>query len=423
MPQSNFPKDFLWGASTSSHQVEGSTHNQWSEWEKTHSERLAKDAKSRLAHLYTMGNPLDWEHIAPHATSSDNYLSGEGVDHFKLYKDDFRLLQSLNMNAFRFSIEWSRLEPEPGKWDPEAIAHYHRYIAELTKLHIEPVVTLWHWTIPPWFAEKGGFAKAQNLADFYNYVTKISQEFGTELRYILILNEPNVYAFASYMVGFWPPEQKNITTGLKVYKNLATAHKKAYNILKDTHPQLEVGTAITLLQTYAHNRRNPLNHMAIRGRDYLWNWWFLNRIHHHLDFIGLNFYATEHVDWRLRKKNPPGRHNDLGWYMEPSALYDILRQTSRRYAMPIIITESGLADAQDAHRKWWLKETLAAMQKALTAGVQLKGYLHWSLLDNFEWAYGWWPKFGLVEVDRTTMKRSVRKSAQWFGKEIGRLRG
>ena len=91
--------------------------------------------------------------------------------------------------------------------------------------------------------------------------------------------------------------------------------------------------------------------------------------------------------------------------------------------MPIIITESGLADAQDAHRKWWLKETLAAMQKALTAGVQLKGYLHWSLLDNFEWAYGWWPKFGLVEVDRTTMKRSVRKSAQWFGKEIGRLRG
>ncbi len=155
----------------------------------------------------------------------------------------------------------------------------------------------------------------------------------------------------------------------------------------------------------------------------MWNWWFLNRVREQLDFIGINFYSTHYISWLWKEKNPDNPHNDLGWYMEPSAIYDVLVKTADRYGLPMIITENGLADAGDKQRQWWLEQTIAAMQRALAKGVPLKGYLHWSLLDNFEWAYGWWPEFGLVHVDRKTMKRSVRSSAKWFGSEIKRIRG
>jgi len=422
MKQSDFPKGFLWGASTSSHQVEGNTRNQWTQWEEAHAERLAKNAKKRMERLHTLGMAPKWETIATHALTPSNYLSGEGTAHYQKFGTDFSLLKSLNMNAFRFGIEWSRVEPQEGQWDQGAIDHYRRYIAQLKSLGIEPVLTIWHWTIPIWFADKGGFAKKQNLHNFYAYVAKIAQELGDEVQYIIILNEPNVYSLASYVVGFWPPEKKNVLVGLRVYRNLAEAHKHAYTILKGTTKNTNIGIAMALSQSYAYNERNPINKLTVGLKDYLWNWWFLNRIRKSLDFIGVNFYAADHLDWRLRQKNPSSPHSDLGWYMEPSALFDILVQTTRRYGLPIIVTENGLADGHDTHRKWWIKETIDAMQKALTAGVPLKGYLHWSLLDNFEWAYGWWPKFGLVEVDRTTMKRTVRGSAKWFGKEIQRLR-
>jgi len=416
--RTNFPKDFLWGASTSSHQVEGNTENQWSAWEKAHAEQLAQDAQKRLAHLYTLGKPPSWESLALDATDPANYISGTGVNHYERYKEDISLLRSLNMNAFRFSIEWSRLEPQENQWDEDAIEHYRAYIAELKRQHIEPVLTLWHWTIPIWFADKGGFAKKQNLSHFYRYVDKVAEEFGTELQYVLILNEPNVYTLAGYVVGFWPPEQKNLLTAFQVFHNLALAHNHAYKRLKNIAPTVQVGSAIALAQTYAHNAHNPLNKLSVYIKDYMWNWWFLNRTRHHLDFIGVNFYSADYLDWRLRQKNPERPHSDLGWYMEPGALYDLLLQVDQKYHLPTVITENGLADENDTYRKWWIEQTLTAMDKALASGVRLKGYLHWSLIDNFEWAYGWWPKFGLVEVDRITGKRKVRKSAEWFAKQI-----
>jgi beta-glucosidase len=225
MARASFPKDFLWGASTSSHQVEGNTTNQWSEWEKAHARQLAKDAERQIARLDNFGWKINWKAVSAQATVPGNYLSGDGVDHYHRYAQDFSLVQSLHMNAFRFSIEWSRLAPTEGAWDTTEIAHYHHYIDEMKARGIEPVLTLWHWTLPIWFAEKGGFAQRRNIHYFDDYVRKIGEEFGDKVHYMLTLNEPNVYALTSYIAGLWPPEQKNPITAVHVYRNLATAHK------------------------------------------------------------------------------------------------------------------------------------------------------------------------------------------------------
>jgi beta-glucosidase len=151
---------------------------------------------------------------------------------------------------------------------------------------------------------------------------------------------------------------------------------------------------------------------------YFWNWWFMNRIRKQQDFVGINYYFTDYYTGLAKKVNPSVPVNDLGWYMEPEGLYPLLLSAWRHYKKPIFITENGLADAKDEYRRWWLEETIVAMERALSEGVDLRGYLHWSLLDNFEWKYGWWPQFGLVHIDRKTMKRTVRPSAKWFAVRI-----
>jgi beta-glucosidase len=165
---------------------------------------------------------------------------------------------------------------------------------------------------------------------------------------------------------------------------------------------------------------------------YFWNWWFLNRIQAYQDFVGFNYYFTDYYQFGgykgkknidvFHRENPNFPKNDLGWYMEPEGIYPLIIRVWNHYKKPIIIAENGLADSKDEYRRWWIEETIIAMERAMSEGVQIKGYFHWSLLDNFEWAYGWWPKFGLIAVNRQTMKRTVRPSAVWFSKKIAEFR-
>ncbi len=407
MKQSNFPKDFYWGASTASHQVEGGNHNQWTVWELAQAGESAKTAKQKLANT-----PL-WQEIAPLAEDPNNYVSGEGVDHFRRYEADFDLVKSLNLNSFRFGIEWSRLEPSEGVWDEVAVAHYRHYIAALKKRGIEPFLNIWHWTVPTWFEELGGFRKRQNLRHFERFVKKVSDEFGHEVRYVITLNEPNVYTSFGFITGDWPPGERKYVSALRVYVNLVSAHKRAYKILKADHPKMQVGIAAQLGNIQAKRPHNWIDQGVTQIMRYVWNWWFLLRIKRQQDFVGFNYYFTDYYKG-LRKDNPHIPLNDLGWYMEPEGLYPLLLRTWNRFKKPIIVTENGVADTHDEYRQWWLEETIIAMERAISEGVELKGYMHWSLLDNFEWAYGWWPKFGLVAVDRKTMKRTVRPSATWL---------
>jgi beta-glucosidase len=408
-----FPKSFFWGASTAAHQVEGGLKNQWSVWEKARAKELSQEAHQRLGMLH------NWDKIKDEATNPDNYISGEGVKHFERYEEDFELLEKLNLNSFRFGIEWSRLEPEEGKWDEEAVEHYRRYIQELRKRGIQPFANMWHWTFPVWFAEKGGFKKRSNLKYWRIFVEKFAEEFVDDLTYVITLNEPNVYTSLSYTIGEWPPQEKNLLSSIRVYRNLIKAHKIAYKTLKKRKPMLQIGVAAQLANIQAKRPHNMFDSASTKWMRYYWNWFFLKRIRRQQDFIGFNYYFTDYYTGLLKRMNPRVPVNDMGFYMEPEGLYPLLIRLWTRFKKPIYITENGVADAGDIYRRWWIEETLVAMERALSEGVDLRGYFHWSLLDNFEWKYGWWPKFGLVEVDRENgMKRKIRPSAKWFAKRI-----
>jgi len=413
--KNQFPRNFLWGASTASHQVEGGTHNQWSVWELQIAQNQAKTAKERLDWLPS------WERIKSQAENPENYISGKGVDHFSRYKEDFKLIKDLNLNSYRFGIEWARLEPEEGVWNEQAFDHYKNYIKELKKQGIEPMLNIWHWTLPVWFTDKGGFKKRENLKFWDRFVKKIADELTPLVHNIITLNEPNVYASFSYAMGWWPPQEKSWISSSFVIWNLVQAHKRAYRILKKKKPSLNIGVATQLANIQAKRPHNFFDQVMTKWMRYFWNWWFLTRINKYQDFVGFNYYFTDYYKV-FRRANPEVPTNDLGWYMEPEGLYPLLLRIWTRYRKPIIITENGVADSDDQYRQWWIEESLVAMERALSEGVKLIGYYHWSLLDNFEWAYGWWPKFGLVEVDRKTMKRTIRPSAKWFAKELAQIR-
>jgi beta-glucosidase len=412
-----FPKNFFWGASTASHQVEGGNANQWSVWELAHASELAKTAQKSLHSL-----PV-WDEIKSQAQDPRNYVSGKGVDHYNRYEEDFDIIQRLNLNSFRFGIEWARLEPEEGKWDEVAIEHYRQYIHELSERGIEPFLNLWHWTVPTWFEAKGGFAKKANLKHFYAFVERVAAEYAKDLHYVITLNEPNVYTSFSYITGKWPPQEKNPINASLVYWNLIKAHKKAYKIFKKHNPHIQVGIAAQLANIQAKRPHNVIDETVTKVMRYLWNWWFLRRIRNQQDFIGFNYYFTDYYK-DFKRQNPEAPVNDLGWYMEPEGLYPLLLRVWAHYKKPIFVTENGVADKHDQYRQWWIEETIVAMERAISEGVDVAGYFHWSLLDNFEWAYGWWPKFGLVEVDRQQgMKRTIRPSAKWFAQKIKNLQG
>ncbi len=411
-----FPKNFFWGASTAAHQVEGGMHNQWSEWELVNSKQLAQTAHQRLSWL------PEWAAVKPKAEIPENYVSGKGVDHYRRYEEDFDILKSLNMNAFRFGIEWSRIEPEQGVWDEKEIMHYKKYIAALRSRNIEPFLNIWHWTMPIWFTELGGFTKKSNLKYFESFVKKVAEEFTEDITYVITLNEPNVYASFSYGTGEWPPQEKSWLKMAGVYVNLVRAHKRSYKILKSHKKSLQIGVAAQLANIQAKRPHSYVDSISTKWMRYFWNWWFLNRIRNQQDFVGFNYYFTDYYTKLARRENPKVPVSDLGWYMEPEGLYPLLVRLWYRFKKPIFVTENGLADAGDEYRRWWIEETIVAMERAISEGVDLKGYLHWSLLDNFEWKYGWWPKFGLVEVDREhNMKRTPRPSARWFADKISEL--
>jgi beta-glucosidase len=410
----NFPKKFLWGASISTHQVEGGNHNQWTTWELETAQEKVAQASYNYEHL-----PL-WNEIKKEALKPENYVSGKSADHFNLYKHDFDIAQRLNFSVLRSGIEWSRIEPEEGEFDPLAVAHYKKYFTEMKKRGIEPVITLWHWTFPDWFAGKGGFAKRRNIKYFTRYVEYVTEQLGMHFNYVITLNEPTVYAAMSYHERRWPPEEGSKFLMLKVMRNLAKAHKKSYKIIKRMRPQAQVGLAHNCAYYYAGDDSVVSKIVARLGHAFS-NEYFINRLRKQQDFFGLNYYFANRV-CGTRVHNSNQRRNDLGWDMQPDKMGPLIEQLYAKYKLPLLITESGVADMHDTYRKWWIIESVKAMNTAITNNVPIIGYIHWSLLDNFEWAEGFWPRFGLIEVDYKTMKRRPRPSALWYGKLIKTLK-
>ena len=381
-----FPNNFFWGAATSSHQVEGGNNNDWSEWEKKNAEKLANKSEK-----YWQKWQLD---KFPEMTDKKNYISGIACDHYRRFKDDFNMAKVLNHNAHRFSIEWSRIEPKEGKFDQKAIEHYRNVLFALQKTELEPFVTLFHFTLPFWFVKKGGWLNPKAPYYFDRYVKIVSENLFDSVNFWITINEPNVYASASYFRGVWPPQKKHLIRHSKVLKNLIKAHNLAYKSLHLIDLDCQVGIA----KNNIYFERNFL-------ADFFWNKSFLNKIKNNHDFIGLNYYFHNRF-WGNKNKIV----SDLGWEIYPEGIYHVLKKL-RRYNKPIYITENGLADKNDSKRADFIKNHLFWIHKAIKEKIDVKGYFYWSLLDNFEWDKGFWPKFGLIEVNYKTMERKIRPSA------------
>ena len=388
-----FPKDFLWGVSTSAYQIEGGIINDWIRWEKS---------EVRIKNLELRNE------------NSDDFICGKACDSYNRYEEDAKLIKDLNCKAYRLGIEWARIEPEQGKWDLKEIEHYRKVLQNLKDNNLKAVLTLWHWTNPIWLSDIGGWAN-KKVADYFGrYAGFIVSELGDLVDYWITLNEPMVHIGAGYLAGKFPPNRKSIFAARKVFNNLIRAHKKSYKIIHKKYPQAKV--SITQIMIYFKPARSwcPIEQGLAKLARWLWNEKFLNKIRSELDYIGLDYYFHDRIVWYPPfKRNKNERVTDMGWEIYPQGIYYVLKSLAK-FGKPVIIIENGLADADDDQRTDFIREHLKYIHKAISEGVDVRGYFHWSLLDNFEWADGWSPKFGLYRVDRKTFARAPRPSAKVY---------
>lgn len=399
-----FPPGFLWGAATSAHQVEGD--NLWNDW---------------------------WEY---EQRGSVPHCSAAACRHYDLFEHDFDLAHSLGQNAHRFSIEWSRIESDEGRWNPEALAHYGRVIRALKDRGLEPIVTLHHFTNPAWFLRRGGWSRRDSPALFLRYVEHVARHFGPAVKYWLTVNEPTVYVMQGYITGEWPPCLTGAwLTAARVFRNLARAHIGAYRILHRHRPDVKVGFAHSAPLIRPCDPARARDWLAATVRDLILNRAFFYLIGArrpwiprtaNLDVIGVNYYTRNVVrssGWGLaalvgRACHVPHHGNDgptstMGWEVYPAGLRATLQDLSR-YGLPMIVTENGIATDDDGLRSEYILQHLASLGEAIEAGLDVIGYLHWSLIDNFEWAVGTAARFGLAEVNYATQERRIRPSARYY---------
>ncbi len=405
MDKLKFPEGFLWGTATSSYQVEGGIGP-------VRSLAHAKGASPEgLGEAASNGIENDWSEAA---RAGRVPAAGRACDHYNRYEGDFDIAKSLGQNAHRFSIEWARVEPEEGRFDENAVGHYRKVLQALRERGLEPFVTLWHFTLPIWFAKMGGFENKKAPFYFAKYCEYVvgrlaasaeatASQGGAGVKFWITLNEPMVYVGQGYGSGIWPPLKKDFIKLLRVVDNLITSHNIAYQKIKALLPNSQVGIAAD--QVDYHHNNNPLSFLQSRFMDWFRNRRFLSRTSKCRDFIGVNYYRPIIYYGKLNLEK-----TDMSWDIYPKGIYNVLARL-KRYRKPVYITENGIADATDARRAKFIRDHLYWVNRAIHDGIDVRGYFYWSLLDNFEWAHGLGPRFGLVEMNYETMERKIRSSA------------
>ena len=421
-----FPKNFIWGTATAAHQVEGfNTNNNWYRWE--HS--FDQNGKSRIH-------------------NSDK--SGDAADHWNLYKQDINLMKNIGVNAYRFSVEWSKIMPTINKIDQDAIDHYREVCIALIDSGLVPVVTLHHFTHPLWFEDLGGFEKEENIKYFLEFSELIFNELSDIVKYWCTINEPAVYVSQGYFNGVFPPGKKDPLLAGEVMKNLLYAHTEVYHLLKSLKngDQSQIGLVKNITQFDPLRRWHVLDwyfskilndiftnstiDLLLNGefRFYLPGMADLSYTNTKaikaLDFIGLNYYSRWHVKGHLNPNEPftfekrkQDIQTDMPYSIYPEGFYKALNTISK-LEMPVIVTENGIADDKDDRRKLFINRYLYALFQAMQDGLIVNGYFYWSLMDNFEWAEGYSMKFGLYEVDFSSQDRNLRDGSQAYKEIINR---
>jgi beta-glucosidase len=407
------PEGFLWGTATSSHQIEGGNDkNDWSAFEAQ---------PGRIAH---------------------GDRSGLADDHWNRVAGDVALMKALGANAYRFSLEWSRLEPTEGAWDDAAWAHYEGELRLLAEAGVTPMVTLLHFTLPLWIAARGGAAAPDFAERFGRFAAEAARRLGPAVTLWCTVNEPNVQMFNGYVEGSFAPGVKSLEGASKAFRGLVRGHAAAAAALRAGVPGARIGAAVNLRVFDPERRWWAPDWIAARLSADAFNWAFYDAIvtgrirlrapgfpaldeplptlQGSADWFGINYYSRDMV--RFSPGEPgmvahhpgPGRRTDLGWEIYPEGLHRLLRAAWARYRLPIYVTENGLADASGAERPDFLRAHVQALARAAREGVPVLGYFHWSLLDNFEWAEGFGPRFGLYRVDYGTMARTPAPGAEVF---------
>jgi beta-glucosidase len=377
-----FPDGFLWGAAGAAHQIEGgNTNNDW--WE--------------------------FEH-APGSRCADS--SGDACDSYHRWRQDVDLVAGLGLAAYRFSLEWSRIEPAEGEFSVAALDHYRRMCAGCHERGIVPVVTFHHFTSPSWLAARGCFEAADAPERFARFVERAAAHLGDLIGWACTINEPNVIGAMGYTVGDYPPGVKDdLGRHLAVNEAMVRAHRLAVDALRSGPGTYPVGLTLSMAEIVADEGGETTRDMA---EEILENTFL--RAAEGDDFVGVQAYTRMHFGPEgLAPDDPEVAQTQMGTENWPEAVGHCVRRTAAFTGLPVLVTESGIATEDDAERITYLDTVLRAVHACIADGVDVRGYFVWSLLDNFEWNMGYGPKLGLHAVDRTTFERTAKPSAGWFG--------
>jgi beta-glucosidase len=396
-----FPEGFLWGTASAAHQVEGDNRN--CDW---------------------------WEYEQQPGRIANGDTSAVACDHYHRYREDFKLLRDLNQNAHRLSIEWSRIEPSEGEFDGRQIRHYRDVLGELREQGIQPMVTLHHFTSPLWFVRKGGWTDRESSRAFLPFVSRVADELGDLVSMWCTINEPTIYAANGWISGEFPPShQADLPTFYRVVSNMRRAHELAYSAIKRRCPDAPVGLSHhKFLFLPATSRQRDL--LAARTAQFTVDRWpvgpgqFRRVVEATSDYVGIAHYWAQMAafdpgkpkDQFIRRFNVPGAElTDMGFSSDPVYMRQVLNEL-KALGKPVYITENGLASNDDARRVRYLVDILRSVRLAIDDGVDVRGYFHWTNLDNFEWARGYGARFGLIAVDRATLERTVKPSGRLYGR-------
>jgi beta-glucosidase len=375
----HFPSEFSWGTSTSAYQIEGGNDN--TDW---------------------------WRYERAEGTHAVE-VCGDACDSWHRYDEDLDILASLGLNSFRLSIEWARIEPEEGVFSQDALAHYRDVLTACQTRQVTPVVTLHHFTLPLWVADAGGFESPDIVSWMTRYATKVADALGDLIGVACTINEPNIVAIMGYLVGNFPPQVSSWDRFVAVNQTLRDCHVAMRDALKNGPGNFPVGLPLSMQEYEAlpgyEERLNSFREemedkylLSLTGDDY----------------VGVQCYTKLIIGPHGVVTDPEGELTDMGYLFWPQCVDYTVRRAASLAKVPIIVTENGIGTADDAQRIRYLDEALKGLRGLLDDGLDVRGYFQWSLLDNFEWTFGYRPKFGIVEVDRTTFARTLKPSAQWF---------
>jgi beta-glucosidase len=387
----DFPSDFLWGASTAAHQVEGNNTN--SNW---------------WAFEHASGTPV-------------KEPSGDGIDHWHRYDSDFALLASLGQNAHRFSLEWARIEPARGEFSRAVLDHYKRVLDSLHRHGLTPFATLYHFTLPQWFAERGGWLAPDALDRFGGYVERVASVLGDLMPYVGTVNEPQIVAAMGYLAGSHAPGQNDLEKARQVNLTLAAAHRTAVAAVRAGRGKPLVGTCLQIphIEPWRPDNEGDVA-AAARMKAFMADTHLddLRAADDPGDFVGFQYYSRDRVNGaHLGAPVPPvegAEYTQMGWEVYPAGFGHVLRELGS-VGLPVVVTENGIATLDDTQRVRYLAGHLQELKSAMDDGVDVRGYFHWSAFDNYEWG-SYEPRFGLIGIDHDNgYRREVRPSAVLYG--------